>query len=158
MECRLFSSDGINNNKLLNSPLLTDKLLHVLLLTASLYLHPRIIMFSTLKCIHGFDISNVILQNWDIIRRVKDLFFTVRAIWWTSHAVNASHARGERCAEYHLDDGCAGQLSVGLRVKWPLVVQLVPFSSWAEFSESVALILLEGFQQELIHIYNESDK
>jgi hypothetical protein len=49
IERRLLSSEGINNHKLLQFLLLTDKLLNFLLLTVSFYLHPRMITFSTLK-------------------------------------------------------------------------------------------------------------
>jgi hypothetical protein len=49
IELWLLSSRGINNYKLLQFLLLTDKLLHFLLLMASFHLHPQIITFSKLK-------------------------------------------------------------------------------------------------------------
>jgi hypothetical protein len=49
IESRLLSSAGISNHKLLHFPLITDKLLHFLLLSALFHLNPRIITFSTLQ-------------------------------------------------------------------------------------------------------------
>jgi hypothetical protein len=46
----------------------------------------------------------------------------------------------------------------GITREVTVAVPLAPCSSWAELSESMVLILLGGFGQELIHIYSESGK
>jgi hypothetical protein len=63
IELLLLSSEGITNYKLLQFLLLTDKLLQFLLLTASFHLHPRIITFSTLKNDCGTLVLRINIEN-----------------------------------------------------------------------------------------------